>query len=43
MTLDTSADLFDDDLDRVGRAVDDARAQSATRQRGIVNDEKVPD
>lgn len=43
MTLDTYVDLFDDDLDRVGRALDDARAQSATRQRGIVKDEKVPD
>jgi len=30
MTLDTYADLFDDDLDRVGNALDEARMRSTT-------------
>lgn len=43
MTLDTYADLFDDDLDRVGRALDDARTQSATRYLTVMGDHEVPD
>ena len=30
MTLDTYADLFDDDLDRVGHALGDTRTRSTT-------------